>query len=142
MATLPTTGPLSLDDIGTFFGVPHPVSMAALYKGGAHVPAFGPGAREPLTGEQYHFDHPFTYWYVTPTQFHLRWNDVDFGYMPGGIGTLQFESGGWTYYRGTQQASGYYAIYRVQTGSPRPINPSVPTSGTISIQNFYGAEKP
>lgn len=50
MANLPSSGPLSLVQIGTFFNGPTPYSLRDYYRGGAYVPDIPANANIPTSG--------------------------------------------------------------------------------------------
>ena len=69
--------------------------------------------------------------------------------VEGNTTITSYTAGGYTYYRGTLGfsissklfSSFYYGVYR-EGSSTVSINTGVPSSGTISIANLYGAENP
>jgi len=141
MPFLPSSGPLSINDIRNLFGGPGSPSLANYYRGGAYVPSTKSSTT--VEGPFFVFNTARNdYWYSTGGGFNAQWNGTRYAV---GVGSTSFSAGGWTYYRTTFQFTdygvGYYSIRREQ-GSTVSINGGVPTSGTISISNLYGAEKP
>lgn len=168
MATLPSSGPLSINDIKNVMGGPASPSMANYYRGGAYVPStktVTTNTRSPTSGSYYQYCCATSrrFWYV------FNSNGQQFGpgsfqiYAPSlGVDIVLYNqssqpstytTGNRTYYKGTLQYNYYdgayneyawfYDFYWIDTStSTVNINTSVPTSGQISISQFYGAEKP
>ena len=158
---LQTSGAISLLDLQNEFGGSNPISISEYYRGGGLVPATtttstttyepGPGTSNyyyslssPLYGWAEQESYPYTvtiYWNNTAiTSFNQSY--------PGELS--QDTYGGWTYFRfssptDTNVLNGgvYYSIYQIRrqqtTTTTTDINTGVPTSGTISLNDFYGA---
>jgi len=159
---LQTSGAISLSDLQSEFGGSNPISINEYYRGGTYVPSTsttttttyqpGPGSTNfaaaslssPLNGWAQRQDSPYT--------VRIFWNSdtqlVEFSGTALGIPS-SYTTGGWTYYRSSTAAftnvpfagANYYvwSIRRQQTTtSGTNINTSVPTSGQISLSNFYG----
>jgi len=134
----------NLQNVQSALGGSDPISMSEYYRGGSFVPTTrSTTTREPSSGEYYSGSY--------------QWNTSagDPGYCVGFIwnGTTtnvgqrvtSFSTGGSTYFQGTLQSSGKsvdsYSIFRTTT-STVSINTGVPSSGTISISQLFGAENP
>lgn len=164
MATLQASGAISLNDIKTLFGGPTSPSLANYYRGGSYIPATKViTVRTPTTGEyfvweSYRWDQTI-YDGGSAWPLYLLWGGAIVT-SNGPANATSYTIGGYTYYRGslftssyTPPQSGYgvpstpgyttyyYYIYRTNP-STVDINTSIPASGTISLNQFYGAEKP
>lgn len=163
MATLQSSGAISLANLQTTMGGANPISLSEYYRGGAYTPATKTIAtREPASGEYFGLS---TY----------QWQQSYSGYGNSGpafsaaifwsgswittavpANATSYTTGGYTYYRGALYTSGYtpsqyggggnittyfYYIYRTSSSTVN-INTGVPSSGGISLSQFYGAEKP
>jgi hypothetical protein len=154
MPFLQSSGAISLANIQTTMGGASPASINEYYRGGAYVPSSKTvTVREPTSGEYYNYPSvPYTWWenvYTPFTYVTVRWPGAEF-YPGTDINITSATSGGYTYFRGSYRTTvsdpyggGYnlYGVYR-ESSSTTSINTSVPSSGTISISQFYGAEKP
>lgn len=166
MPTLPSSGPLSINDIKNVMGGPASPSLANYYRGGAYVPSqktVTVNTRSPSSGEYYQYccGTSRKFWYITnlsgsTTNGNTQIYAPDFGFhIQLGVqnNLTSYTTGNRTYYRGSLQYSyfdGYYQTYENfysfywvdSSTSTVNINTNVPTSGQISISQFYGAEKP
>lgn len=155
MPFLQSSGAISINDVRNLFGGPASPAMSNYYRGGSYVPAtktVSSYTREPGSGDY------FTNWswaWMVPvsgrTTIYATWNSetISNGSVPWSA--TSFSSGGWNYYRGGYRfltSDGYinwyaYGIYRDQgTSYTVNINTGIPSSGQISLSQFYGAEKP
>lgn len=172
MANLQSSGAISLLDIKNLFGGPASPSFANYYRGGSYIPSSktvssivyepsGSAGVNGVAGVQAE-----GYWYIGNiykgvwfnntsggSVSSLWWNGTNLGVYPG---VSSVTIGGYTYYRTTTANFGsnystscycytYYAYYvRRTSGSSSTvnINTGVPSSGQISMNQFYGAEKP
>lgn len=154
MPFLQSSGEISLNSIKNLFGGPGSPQMSNYYRGGQYIPATKPGSREPTTGDSYSLN--VTHWRGDDYGgFQLLWNGSTIvpgssGWSTGPGGMTSYSTGGFTYFRGALRLddsgygqSGYrfYAVYRV-SNTLININTGIPSSGTISLSQFYGAEKP
>lgn len=159
---LQTSGAISLLDLQNEFGGSNPISISEYYRGGGLVPAttttstttYEPG---PGTSNYYYSLTSPLYGWVEDEYFphtvYIYWNDsvittFDQNYQ-GEIS--QDTYGGWTYFRfsiptatGVNIGDGTtYSVYQIRrqqtTTTTIDINTGVPTSGTISLSDFYGA---
>lgn len=152
---LQASGIISLADIHAEFGGPTPIKLSNYYRGGAYVPATTSevtNTRQPASGENYNQTTYTWYCVAGPTNLtELRWgstsNIKSGGTLSGDY--LSYTKGTTTYYRGSlqqyrpQQAqippAWWYAVYRTITQTVNTnINTSIPTSGVLSLSNFYG----
>lgn len=150
----------NLDNVQAALGGANPISMSEYYRGGAYVPTtrtITVQTRDPSSGDYYSSAY--------------LWRHDSSGYNPGSTAgsTLAFwnsativntssnvssvTSGNTTTYRGSFRSfsydgtygisSNYFGVYRITTStSTVSINTGVPSSGTISISQLYGAENP
>ena len=148
MAVLPSSGALSINDIAGVMGGTAPHSLSEYYRGGGLVPST---KTVTVTEGPYGTFTPDWYWTWSPD------NVVVFIYWNGSLvyndtppfGTTSVTIGGYTYYRGsvfsqatTEFGTDYWSYVSRTSSTTVNINGSVPTSGQISISNFYSAEKP
>ena len=142
--TLQTSGAISLSQVQSEFGGSNPISMSEYYRGGSFVGSIGS-----YSSYQYDLTTPDRYYWVFNDQggndTSIFWNNVVVSNFDGNAGTTSHTIGGFEYNRGTLQLQegGYpvplarfYQVRRRATG----INTSVPTSGTISMDDFYGGQ--
>jgi hypothetical protein len=156
-----TVAAYDMASIQAALGGSNPISLDEYYRGGAYVPTTATGTvREPTTGEYYQYPTPtptYCWGYLsTPADVNsasafITWNSVLLnGTAPPG--STSYTEDGYTYYRGSYKAyrpstgktslpNTDYAIYRTGPATAA-INTGVPSSGTISIANLYGAQNP
>ena len=153
MPFLPSSGAISIADLNTFFPGSG-TAMSNFYRGGARVPSSKTVLinRQPSSGEFYLSNSSGYVWaqggFGTAPDVFLIWGS-QLGTFPVTANTAT--TGGWTYFRGTFRQDAYdqygqyiwseYAIYRGQYSTTN-INTGIPTSGQISLSQFYGAEVP
>lgn len=144
MPTLQTSGAISLGDIQTVMGGSNPISLSEYYRGGGLTPSTRSTAvREPSSGSYYSGAYLWRVHYASAAQ--LYWAGAYIGAPTG----TSWTTGGVTYFRGASRltVSDYgtqfteYEVYRTYTSTTN-INGTVPTSGAISISQFYGTAKP
>lgn len=152
MAKLQTSGPISIGDIKNLFGGPASPSMANYYRGGSYIPSHRlvwVMTREPTSGWAYSAS-PATYWKQEGGWNYVYWNGEWRGNFDGGSSVTSITLAGVTWYRGalvTQSGTFPNIIYYYQTyrtfyrATEVPINTGIPTSGQISLSQFYGAEQ-
>lgn len=142
--TLQTSGAISLSQVQAEFGGSNPISMSEYYRGGSFVGTVGS-----YTAYQYDLTAPDRYYWVfsdvSGNDTSIFWNNSAVASFNGNAGTTSHTTGGFEYNRGTLQLTEgggstplvrYYQVRRRATG----INSSVPTSGTISMDDFYGGQ--
>ena len=155
---LQTTGQISLSDIQTEFGGANPIGMNEYYKNGTYVPSSVGGAAGSWGS------------YVTPTttyrwqvlwsgtnllSLQLKWNGttVYSTTTQSNANLTQFDGvSGYDYSRGTLYSTSggtkndpfttkVYYIRRRTTATNETVNANIPTSGIISMNQFYGGRK-
>ncbi len=151
MPILQSSGAISMANLRDNFGAGNPVSLSSYYRGGSLVPATKGSSTTITEGPTYSRFSPI--YYVTTTHpsetgGSYYWN----GSFIGTTGASSLYSGGYTYYKGSYvevvASDAYNTIYGYRisrsyiSNTTTNINGNVPTSGTISLSNFYGAEKP
>ena len=144
----------NMANIQSALGGSNPISLSEYYRGGSFVPTTrSTTVREPTSGEYYSWpSNPYTWWEQlysgSPLYATARWFGTS--YNAPSYTSTSVTSGAYTYFRGALQrylsdsyGNGYalYGLYRT-SGSTISINTSVPSSGTISISQLYGAENP
>lgn len=156
MPFLQGSGQISIANLNGFFSglslSPSGVAMSNFYRGGWRVPSIKiVTVREPTSGELYNFNN--TFWYTGPDNYQLfiKWGNTWLVYaLPGWGNATSYTVGAYTYFRGNlnYDGTGYggdnmrgYGIWRTSFGS-QDINTGIPSSGQISLSQFYGAERP
>jgi hypothetical protein len=158
---LQTSGSISLEDIESEFGGGNPISIGDYYRGGSYVPASittSTVLREPSSGESYIKEN--ICWVKVSGTYQYTWvywgNEKIFESTDNTLTSVVVN--GKTYYRDsyretdTQQTgfgggnmmvyNKFYGIHR-SSGSTTTtsVNGNVPTSGQISLSDFYGGRK-
>jgi hypothetical protein len=145
---LQTTGAISLSDVQSEFGGSNPISMSEYYRGGAYVPttiSTGAGSYSSYQGNISTY-----YWsdLENAGTVSLRWNGSTVAGFQSSATT--YTTGGYEYQKGTlftsdsggggkgEPTTYYYRIRRRTVGSSTTVNTSIPASGTISMNQFYG----
>lgn len=140
---LQTSGAISLSDIQGEFGGSNPISMSEYYRNGSYVPS----TISSTTTSSWYGQFSPAYYFIQPagtSSYTAYWNGTYIGQSTGGSIT----TGGYTYERGSlwntiSDKSGttyYYEIRQTGTTSTT-VNSGIPTSGTISFDQFYGGRK-
>lgn len=150
--TLQTSGAISLSQVQSEYGGSNPISMSEYYRDGANVPSTINSGAGAWSSYQYSRTGSNDYYWSHNIFAALQWNGgVPSAYL--GASTTSYSYGGYTYERGnyvTQITTGsgksatttsYYYIRRRQNASTINVNGNVPTSGTISMDDFYGGRK-
>lgn len=145
--TLQTSGAISLSQVQSEFGGSNPISMSEYYRGGANVPTTVTGS--PGAWSSYQANVSTYYWSDVGNSgtVMIEWNNVQVGSFQSSATT--FTAGGYEYEKGTLFSSSgggkgggpttyYYRVRRRTAGSSTTVNTSVPSSGTISMNQFYG----
>jgi hypothetical protein len=142
---LPSSGIITMQDLQTEYGGVNPINLNEYYRNGSYVPNSINVEYPGSFYDYYSASSPQTYWSTG------GFNDcvVDDIVVYSGMGSNGFTTSiGGVYgyytrgsYRGEFPAGTYlYGVnlYRYQTVS---VNQNVPTSGAISLSNFYGGRK-
>ena len=143
--TLQTSGAISLSQVQSEFGGANPISMSEYYRGGSYVPTTVGGAAGSWSA---YYGNTTTYYWLDiggGGTFSIRWNNSNVGGTTGGT---TYTTGGYEYQRGTlyTTVSGgkgspteyYYRVRRRTAATSVTVNTSIPASGTISMNQFYG----
>lgn len=156
MPFLQSSGPISIGDIANLFGGFG--SLSNYYRGGAYIPATKPvTVFEPAGGGFIYSGFPYdsnppTQWVhndsgadkysFTYLSTSLFWSGVNVASFVDASAT-SFTVGGFTYHKdpGANWAQFRWRIRRTSVTNQN-INTGIPSSGTISLSQFYGAEKP
>jgi hypothetical protein len=147
MPFLQSSGAISINDIRTMFGGGTPASITNYYRGGANIPATGSSVREPATGSSHGGYISNLEWLEqNPIGVSVYWYSSS-PVATTTVGATSVTVGNTTYYRAEYVlATGSYGItttsYRVYRIVIPQINTGIPSSGAISLSQFYGAEKP
>ena len=160
---LQASGQISLSEIQTEFGGANPIGVSEYYKNGTYVPSTLGGAAgtwSSYTGGGGNFTYTWEV-EVFGTYYFLRiyWNNLEiYSSSATGIedetqinGVNDLGGTGYDYGRGTTatytqgakaEPSYYrYAVRRRTSETAETVNASIPTSGTISMSQFYGGRK-
>lgn len=149
MATLQTSGAISLSQVQSVLGGGNPISMSEYYRGGAYTPAT---VSQPYAVTEGPYFNNSNRWLVFAGNYAdtilfggTHWNQ---GY---GRNMTSYSVSGYTFYRGAyvrinsdKIVGNYYEYYISRSywaSSSTNVNTGVPSSGTISMSNFYGATK-
>ena len=158
--TLQTSGSISFEDIESEFGGGNPVSINDYYRGGPYVPSSittSTVVREPSSGENYIKNN--VCWRRHSGDNYDRtivfWGDQEI-YQSSDNTSTSVVINGKTYYKGTYREKDfiplssynparyidYYGIYRSSEGTTTTsVNGNIPTSGQITLSDFYGGRK-
>ena len=150
MPALPTSGTMSIGTLNGFFGGSG-TALSNFYRGGARVPSTRTSTvtvREPSSGELFNGGYE---WRVDSFQSTVIWGGNSTGLGSGTTNYTSVTLSGITYFRGSLRANIFdgegvllwseYGIFRTYPSTvTTAINTGVPSSGTISLSNFYGAE--
>ena len=146
---LPPSGPLSIDDIVGEFGGTAPNGLNDYYRNGGLVPSTKLSVGGWTGTYSVSSDAPWQGWYEGvdnwPNSVGSVWiNNAQVTFIPSPSNRPSYVSGGYQYerqdYVGTTVTGGeYYYFFRRRTYANVAVNQSVPTTGTISIADFYGA---
>ena len=140
MATLQTSGAISLSQVQSVFGGGDPISMSEYYRGGSYVPSTGAGSYTSYYGST---TSP-AYYYTNSGS--IAWNGSSIG--TASANSTSYTTGGYTYQRGSlfyTVSSKYFTTYYYtvrRAASSTSINTGIPSSGTISMSQFYGGRDP
>lgn len=145
---LQSSGEISLAQVQSEFGGSNPIEMAEYYRNGSYVPSTisTVGSWSSWYGT---LSNPVYYWVLDTNNSTatIYWNDSQIG-NPS-YSSTSYTTGGYDYEKGTEFDSivskytslYFYQVRRRTSGSTITVNSSVPTSGTISMSNFYGGRK-
>lgn len=144
--TLQTSGAISLSQVQSEFGGANPISMSEYYRGGSYVPTTVGGAAGSWSA---YYGNTSTYYWLdigNSGSFSIRWNNSNVGGTTSSATT--YTTGGYEYQRGTlyttisggkgSPTSYYYRVRRRTAATSVTVNTSIPASGTISMNQFYG----
>ena len=156
MPFLQSSGAISIANLNSFFPGSG-TAMSNFYRGGGRVPStktVSTVVREPSSGENWYGKFGAFSWNMpTIGNREIRWNGtVVYTFPSSDNTTTSVTVGSFTYFRGTlfvteQGSYGtfnyYYGVWRTSgSSSTVSINGNIPTSGQISLSQFYGAEVP
>lgn len=156
-----SSGPIRLGaDVGATFGDSAPYSMGEYYRGGALVPASIPYTVTAYEGPAYGWDgsnysYVWTVWSDGAVAIVWAYQNIyggqNGGGSPGPGGFSSISIGGYTYYQGAYQTTvdvkGTVLWYEYAVGryyyytAYETVNTNIPSSGQISLTQFYGARK-
>jgi len=140
---LQTSGAISLSQVQGEFGGANPISMSEYYRNGAYVPSTI--TTTSTTGWYGQFS-PLWSWviYSGTRTYQAWWNGTNVGSGSGSSITV----GGYTYEVGSlwntisdKTGTNYYYQIRRTGSTSTTVNTSIPSSGTISMSQFYGGRK-
>jgi len=120
--------------------------MSEYYRGGSYVPTTVGGAAGSWSA---YYGNTTTYYWLdigNSGSFSIRWNNSNVGGTTSSATT--YTTGGYEYQRGTlyttisggkgSPTSYYYRVRRRTAATSVTVNTSIPASGTISMNQFYG----
>jgi len=158
MPTFQTSGAISFSQLQSRFGGSNPISLSEYYRNGSYVDGTittttSTTTRQPSSGGYYSYNVPlymwseYYDWYGNYEYTTLHWaNSPQSPFATLYSNVSSYTTGGSTYYRGSfvdwDDYGDYYKIYRQQTSTTTTttnINTGIPTSGTLSMNQFYGA---
>ena len=155
--TLQTSGSISLADLASEYTDSPPYSMSEFYRNGGKVPN-SVTVNVPAgsyTAQQYSASSP-VYWWRAAVFSQIIWNGVVInGSQMTSVNATTYSAGGYDYLRGSlvgnvTVGTGKNAFtapnYRIRrrtsaTTSSQSANQNVPTSGQVSLSQFYGGRK-
>lgn len=137
MATMPSSGAISFNNLRTVFGgTTAPITN--YYRGGGRVPS----STSSTTTE----GPNYVFYGGPPNYFNTSVGEWYWGGRIGNNPGTSFFVDPWTYYRGAfvqnfSTKDGTIQLYRIyrQQSTTTSVNTGVPSSGTISLNQFYGA---
>ena len=149
---LQSSGAISLANLQSEYGGSNPISMSEYYRNGGLVPnsisSTGPGSYT-----SYQYSRNSTDWNVFVFGS-INWggSSIVSNSLNIGSSTTSFSTGGFDYQRGSFQETvtsgsgkltstvNHYSVRRRQSSvtTTTSVNQSVPTSGQISLSQFYG----
>ena len=140
MSTLQTSGSISFSDIQTQFGGSNPIALSEYYKNGSYVtateniPGYSTNYRAVRTGSWGSNGNVYFYWAGT-----LKSNITGYTTFAGAYGLdLQDAGDGYLYnILGNYSASSFTQYFTISRYNKANYN--LPTSGQISMNQFYGA---
>ena len=141
----------NLQNVQDALGGSNPISMNEYYRGGLFVPTTATvTTRDPTSGSYYSDQYIWKSYNYGGGTFYVDfyWAYV-YQNLGGGADVTSYTSGNVTTFRGTLNNSytskgvivSQYRIFR-ETYSTTSINTEVPSSGTISISQLFGARNP
>ena len=152
---LPVSGTISINDLRVEFGDSGSSSLSEFYRGGGLVPATETTTYEPGPGTsnyEYSLVSPLYGWVQdesSPYTNYLYWNNVELVQFTDASfnNTNSYtHTDGWTYIRnasptntGIDLGDIIVSVFPIRRQETTNINTGVPTSGTISLNDFYGA---
>lgn len=139
MPNFQTSGAISFSQLQSRFGGSNPIYFSEYYRNGSYVD--GTGSVTTTLGPSYSANN--TYWYYVGSTLSLYWSGSSVYQASHSTQPTSITTGGYTYTRGSYHSSNdygaFYYISRSQT-TTSSINTGIPTSGTISLNQFYGAQ--
>ena len=143
MATMPSSGAIAFSNLNSVFGG-SPVSISAYYRGGGRVPSSTTSTT--TLGPYYNGNGwpAYAYFSSGPIYWDVGYGQPATTYAPG---DGSYTTGGFTYTRGsvatvipTKGGGTVYGCYITRSQQvTTSVNTGVPSSGTISMSQFYGA---
>lgn len=144
---LQTSGAISYSQLQSEFGGSNPISASEYYKNGAYVPS------TISTTTTVYDSQRISLWttYVWDADsdgvgVSIYWAGVRYNNSSISAGITSITYGAYTFTRGSYYGavSGsnlYYVARNYQSTVNETVNTSIPTSGTLSLSNFYGGRK-
>jgi hypothetical protein len=131
----------NLANVQAALGGANPISMSEYYRGGPYVPTTG--TTTVTEGPFYQFG--VYEWQESSGYLYIFWAGTLVYSTPSYSGATSIAVGSTTYFRGAFVTS-FFGTNKYQVSRQYPstisINTGVPSSGTISIAQLYGARNP
>ena len=139
---LPNNGIITMQDLQNEYGGGNPVNITEYYRNGFYVPSNITIYYNYINGI---YTVGQTYWYTdsTANKSGMYLNGTNWR-SSGSYSNTQFTSGSRTYTRASYQgayAQFKYYSYNTYDTTTQAVNQNVPTSGTISLDDFHGGRK-
>lgn len=149
--TLQSSGAISQANLQTEYGGANPISASEYYRGGAYVNTTRTTTVTNYTSWYYNTGNPLygiqsAYVWFDGASYYVSWkwshSEIYTHNYPAGKSPSTYTTGGYTYWNGAFY--GYYynpnaAIRRSwNSTSTVNVNTTVPSSGTISLSQYYG----
>lgn len=147
--TLQASGTISLSNLQAEYGGSNPISVSEYYRGGAYVP--NNVSVNTTVDYGWRYDPNNGIWRTGSAGYcQVLW-DGSYVYYSNNTGSnlTSIVSGNSTYYRGnlvnTNYSNSYHYTWYVKkvssTTTNEAVNTNVPTSGTVSLTQYYGGRK-
>lgn len=145
--TLQTSGAISYSQLQTEFGGSNPISASEYYKNGSYVPSSVSVSTTVYDSQRIQLWTTYAWKADADGKgVSVHWAGVRVYDNPNASsGTTSVTVGIYTYTRGSFYGATpdnyYYVARNYPSTTTTTVNTSIPTSGTLSLSNFYGGRK-